>query len=154
MFRKLKQGLGKGSKAKYRLDVAVSHVEGLPPGVAACRLQWARGGKVAVTKLAPATAGGCSIDPSCGDQLQRPACAVLAAPLPCERWYVTLRARLPAAAAGAVEWREELSQIATLIKLPSGSFEPKEYEFKLQVGATEMLAAAVSSSSCSTKRIA
>ncbi|KAI3429238.1 hypothetical protein D9Q98_005337 [Chlorella vulgaris] len=89
MFRKLKQGLGKGSKAKYRLDVAVSHVEGLPPGVAACRLQWARGGKVAVTKLAPATAG-------------------------------------------AVEWREELSQIATLIKLPSGSFEPKEYEFKLQ----------------------
>lgn len=58
MFRKLKSGLTKGVKSKYRLDVAVSSVEGLPPGVAACRLQWARGAKVAVTKLAPASSGG------------------------------------------------------------------------------------------------
>jgi hypothetical protein len=58
MFRKLKQGLqGKGSKAKFRLDVAVERVEGLPPGVAACRLQWTRGAKVAVTKLVPASNG-------------------------------------------------------------------------------------------------
>ncbi|EFN59880.1 hypothetical protein CHLNCDRAFT_132885 [Chlorella variabilis] len=88
MFRKLKSGLTKGVKSKYRLDVAVSSVEGLPPGVAACRLQWARGAKVAVTKLAPASSG-------------------------------------------CVTWDEELSQIATLVKLPA-SFEAKEYEFKLQ----------------------
>jgi hypothetical protein len=30
-----------------------------------------------------------------------------------------------------VTWNEELSQIATLVKAPSG-FEPKAYEFKLQ----------------------
>jgi hypothetical protein len=34
-----------------------------------------------------------------------------------------------------VAWNEELSQIATLVKLPSGAYEAKEYEFKLQVGA-------------------
>ena len=37
----------------------------------------------------------------------------------------------PAHPAGSVTWNEELSQIATLIKAPSG-FEPKAYEFKLQ----------------------
>lgn len=58
MFRKLKAGLSSKGKAKFRLDVAVERVEGLPPGVAAARLQWARGAKVAVTKLAPASAGG------------------------------------------------------------------------------------------------
>ncbi|PSC67340.1 hypothetical protein C2E20_8974 [Micractinium conductrix] len=90
MFRKLKAGLGsKSSKSKFRLDVAVTRVEGLPPGVAACRLQWARGAKVAVTKLVPA-------------------------------------------ADGAVEWNEELSQIATLVRTPSGGYEEKAYEFKLQ----------------------
>lgn len=36
--------------------------------------------------------------------------------------------------AGAVAWNEELSQIATLVRSGSG-FEPKAYEFKLQVGA-------------------
>lgn len=59
MFRKLKSGLaGKGAKAKFRLDVAVERVEGLPPAVGAARLQWARGAKVAVTKLVPASGGG------------------------------------------------------------------------------------------------
>lgn len=91
MFRKLKSLSGKSSKAKYRLDVAVVRVEGLPPGVGSARLQWARGAKVAVTKLVPA-------------------------------------------ASGVVEWGEELSQIATLVRTPGG-FEQKQYEFKLQVGA-------------------
>lgn len=60
MFRKLKSQLGgKSSKVKFRLDVAVARVEGLPLSVAACRLQWARGAKVAVTKLVPAADGGC-----------------------------------------------------------------------------------------------
>lgn len=58
MFRKLKAGLGGKGKAKFRLDVAVERVEGLPAGVSAARLQWARGAKVAVTKLVPASAGG------------------------------------------------------------------------------------------------
>lgn len=63
MFRKLKSQLGgKGSKVKIRLDVAVARVEGLPPALTACRLQWARGAKVAVTKLVPASEGGsCSL---------------------------------------------------------------------------------------------
>lgn len=58
MFRKLKAGLGGKGKAKFRLDVAVERVEGLPAGVSAARLQWARGAKVAVTKLVPASGGG------------------------------------------------------------------------------------------------
>ena len=81
MFRKLKAGLGasKASKAMYRLDVAVAGVEGLPSGVTAARLQWARGAKVAVTKLAPASAGvrlG-SHPPSTGHRGTRPSVAVL-----------------------------------------------------------------------------
>lgn len=56
MFRKLKAGLS-SKRTKFRLDVAVARVEGLPAGVSAARLQWARGAKVAVTRLVPAASG-------------------------------------------------------------------------------------------------
>lgn len=66
MFRKLKAGLGGKGKAKFRLDVAVERVEGLPQSVAAARLQWARGAKVAVTKLVPAEGGARQARRCCG----------------------------------------------------------------------------------------
>ena len=140
MFRKLKAGLsGKSSKAKYRLDVSVSHVEGLPPGVGACRLQWARGAKVAVTKLQPAAAGeGAAAALRC---LWESRCQIGMAGA---AHPITLLIMLVSSPAGVVTWDEEQSQIATLLKTPVG-FESKQYEFKLQAPAPS------SSSSAATK---
>ena len=134
MFRKLKAGLGGKGKAKFRLDVAVERVEGLPAGVSAARLQWARGAKVAVTKLVPANAGGHVTHFAFGlsrlDDQHFAMCEMLVrADAACH-----MSIQPPCFAAGAVEWKEELSQIATLVRSGSG-FEPKAYEFKLQVGA-------------------
>lgn len=58
MFKKLKSlGKGSGGKHKYRLDVSVRSLDGLPEGVAAVRVVWARQAKVQVTKVAAVSAG-------------------------------------------------------------------------------------------------
>lgn len=58
MFKKLKSlGSGKSSKQKYRIDVAIKSLDGLPEGVTSCRVVWARQAKVQVTKVAAVTNG-------------------------------------------------------------------------------------------------
>lgn len=54
---------------------------------------------------------------------------------------------------GAVAWNEELSQIATLVRSGSG-FEPKAYEFKLQVGAGGHLLLLLGRASCPRQSVA
>ena len=56
MFRKLKS-FGASKRAKYRLDVTVGEVEGLPDEVGQCRVVWARQAKVSVTKTVAVSKG-------------------------------------------------------------------------------------------------
>ncbi|GAB4816179.1 hypothetical protein N2152v2_003225 [Parachlorella kessleri] len=56
MFRKLKS-LGGSKRSKYRLDVTVGEVEGLPEEVGQCRVVWARQAKVSVTKTVAVSKG-------------------------------------------------------------------------------------------------
>ena len=59
MFKKLGKALGTGGSkgTKYRFEVVVAYVDGLPSSVRRCRVQWSRNSKVQATDDKLVTSG-------------------------------------------------------------------------------------------------
>ena len=62
MFKKLKGGLGIGggknkNNVKYKFDVLVVQLEGVPTAVKKCRVVWSRSAKVQMTEIKEARNG-------------------------------------------------------------------------------------------------
>ena len=106
MFKKLGRALSsQKTRIKVRYDVQIVNLQGLPAGVSACRVVWARAAKVQYTRLAAVTDG--------------------------ERWQAACPQLHASASTEGVPRRrcrarkQELSIIATLDKDGKGKYEPK-----------------------------
>jgi hypothetical protein len=66
MFKKLQRQIDRkkagAQSLKYRFDLQIDAVEGLPGGVTQCRVLWARGAKVQLSRLAEVQNGTARIE--------------------------------------------------------------------------------------------
>lgn len=111
---KIARGLGHKTsgkqRLKYRLDVFVEKLDNLPKPLKKCRVVWSRGPKVQMTDIKDVTNS---------EQQDRSLAGKLAV---ARRRTLTHLARVHA---GAVVFKQKLSQIATMYKDPKEGFEPK-----------------------------